>query len=112
MKTWLKVVLIFAAIGAAITAMLWMDSRRKATMTAEGQAVVTGALLHEDDESSSLDETRISYRFETGGSAFEGLSSVPGDRVSDWPAGRTARVCYNPEDPTVSEIRDSGRPCG
>ena len=112
MKIWVKLVLIFALIGGGIALLFWMDDRRKATMTVEGQAVVTGAVLHEDDESSSLDETRISYRFEAGSSAFEGISSLPGDKVSEWPAGRIVRICYNPEDPAVSEIRDSGSPCG
>ena len=112
MKTWVKLVLIFALIGGMIFLLFWMDDRRKATMTAESQAVVTGAVLHEDDESSSLDETRISYRFEIANSAFEGVSSLPGDKVSEWPAGRITRICYNPEDPAVSEIRDNGTPCG
>jgi hypothetical protein len=111
-KTWVKLVLIFALIGGMIFLLFWVDDRRKATMTAESQAVVTGAVLHEDDESSSLDETRISYRFEVANSSFEGVSSLPGDKVSEWPAGRIARICYNPEDPAVSEIRDSGTPCG
>lgn len=111
-KIWQKLLLIFAMIGVVFAALFWMDERRKATMTAEASGTVTGVVLEADDESSSLDQTQVSYRFDAAGTPAEGRTGFPGDKVEEWPAGRTVRICYNPEDPAASEIRDAGTPCG
>lgn len=80
-------------------------------MTAAGTAVVTKAELDKDQESSSLDETDISYVFEAEGRTLEASSSLPGDKVADYPAGRRIGICFKPGEPATSRVNPDGEPC-
>ena len=112
MKTWMKLALIFGGIGAVVAWMLIDADRRESRMTAKAQAVLTTVDLHRDSESSSLDETRLRYRFDAGGRAVESADALPGDRTGMKP-GQTVTICYNPADPSESDVElDPGVACG
>lgn len=98
---------VFALLGWFALDMM----QERAAMTAAASATVTGAVFDKDQESSSLDQTDIDYRFEAGGAPVQSASSLPGDRVADYPAGRTIAVCYDPSEPASSRINTDGSPC-
>ncbi|MFN3388105.1 MAG: DUF3592 domain-containing protein [Allosphingosinicella sp.] len=107
-----KAALIVGAILALLAGYFVYISNERAKMTAAATGAVTKSEFVPDSESSSLDETRIEYRFEAGGTAFAGQDAIPGaDRSADYPVGRTVEVCYNPDDPTSSRLNRGG-PCG
>lgn len=106
MKPWLKVVLILAAVGAAIAAMIVYESGRRAKMTAEAEATVTKVTFVKDVESSSLDETQIRFTFDAKGSQVESTDSIPGDHTEEYNLGQKIRICYNPDEPAATDISD------
>lgn len=81
-------------------------------MTSAATAKVTKVAFDPDDESSSLDETDIDYVFVADGGQVAASSSLPGDRVKDFPVGRDIAVCYQPDEPSTSRINTDGGPCG
>ena len=108
----LKAALIVAAILAALVAYGVYLMNERAAMTASGTGIVVKSQFLPDPESSSLDETRIDYRYEAGGKALQGSDSISGaDRTAEYPAGRTVELCYDPKDPETSRINRGG-PCG
>lgn len=112
MKTWVKVVLVLVAVAVGVGGLLFWESNRLAAMTVAAEAIVTKATLDEDEESSSLDSTRVEYDFAIAGAPRKGTDSLPGDKVADYPAGRKVSICYNPEDPRQTSIRTGPTPCG
>ena len=112
MKPWLKVVLILAVVGAGIAAMLVYDSNRKAAMTAEAEATITKVTFVKDQESSSLDSTDLRYTYEAKGARLESEDSLPGDHVEEYNIGQKIRICYNPDEPTDTNVRTSEGKCG
>jgi hypothetical protein len=111
-KPWLKVVLILAAIGAVVAAMLVYESNREAKMTAEAEATVTKVTLIRDQESSSLDSTEIRYTFDAKGAPIQSTDSLPGDHVEEYTIGQKIRICYNPGEPTDTNVRTCEGKCG
>jgi hypothetical protein len=111
-KPWLKVVLILAAIGVAVAAMLVYESSREAKMTAEAEATVTKVTLIKDQESSSLDSTEIRYAFDAKGAPTESMDSLPGDHVEGYTIGQKIRICYNPDEPADTNVRTGDDKCG
>lgn len=108
----LRAALIVGGVLAALAAYFFYIMGERAEMTAAANGVVLSSKFVEDTESSSLDETRIVYRFEANGQAFEGTDTVSGaDRTGEHPAGRGIAVCYNPKEPTSSRVNRSGA-CG
>ena len=108
----LRAALIVGAIFALLAGYFVYISKERAEMTAAATGAVTKAEFVPDAESSSLDETRIEYRFEADGTAYLGSDSISGaDRSADYPVGQTVEVCYNPADPTSSRLNRGG-PCG
>ena len=102
------VLLVLAGLGwFAVDAV-----QERAAMTAAATATVTKVGFDEDEESSSLDETDISYVFEANGRRVNASASLPGDRVRDYPVGRSVPICYQPEQPTTSRINTDGGRCG
>lgn len=83
----------------------------RAAMTAAASGTVTKAVFDPDEESSSLDETDIEYSFAAGAATVQATSSLPGDRVADYPAGRTVAICYDPKEPASSRINTDGSAC-
>lgn len=112
MKTWAKLVLVFAAVGAVVAGLIVWESNRLAAMTAETQAVVVSATLDPDEESRSLDETDVRYRYTVAGRPYESETALPGDKVADYPAGRTVAICYEPEEPLSTNLKRDDGPCG
>ena len=107
----LKAALIIGVILALLAAYGVYVFNERAEMTAAAPGVVTEADFVRDTESSSLDETRISYRFEANGTAYQGSDSISGaDRTADYPPGKAIEICYNPEDPESSRLNRGG-PC-
>ena len=113
MKTWLKVTLILGAIGALLAFMIVSEQRKQARLTAETSGTLTAVEFVEDEESSSLDETRFKYRYTAAGGERSGEDSLPGDRREDYRVGQTVPICFNPEDPSESDIRHASQAnCG
>ena len=112
MKKYWKAILVVALVLAGLAWLVIDAMRERAAMTASASATVTRVEFDPDDESSSLDETDIVYVFEANGSKVAASSSLPGDRVKDFPAGRTVAVCYDPKAPATSRINTGGGPCG
>ena len=107
MKTWLKIVLVLAGVGALLAYFVISSGQRRARMTEQASATVTGIEFDQDDESSSLDETDIRYSFTVGGREIRSETSRPGDRTKDFVPGTAVKVCYNPAEPAESDIADS-----
>ena len=113
MKKWLTLVLIFAALGGLVTWMLVSEDQRNARMTVKGSAVLTAVKFDPDDESRSLDETDFEYSFDAGGRKIAGSDSLPGDRMGDFSVGQQVTICYNPSDPSESNVEtDPAVKCG
>lgn len=110
MKPWLKVVLVLAAVALFVGGLLFYESNREAAMTAEAEATVTKVTFIKDQESSSLDETEIRYTFDSKGSAIQSSDTIPGDHVEEYNLGQKIRICYNPGEPSASNI--SNDKCG
>ena len=110
-KYW-KAILIVAVVLAGLAWLLVDSMKERAAMTASATATVTRVAFDEDEESSSLDETDIDYVFDAGGRKISAASSLPGDRVKDYPAGTQVAICYQPEAPATSRINTDGGPCG
>lgn len=107
-----KAALIVGAVLALLAGFVWHAVNERGKMTAAATATVLKSEFVRDSESSSLDETRVLYRFEAAGKPVQGSNSVPGpDRTTDYPAGRTVQICYNPQEPESSRL-NSGGPCG
>lgn len=108
----MKAALIVAAI---LGALVWYGvyvMKEHAAMTAAATGTVLKSEFVRDTESSSLDETRIDYSYEVDGKALQGSDSISGaDRTSEYPAGRTIELCYNPQEPESSRVNRGG-PCG
>ena len=113
MKTWMKLVLIFGLLGAGIAWMLIDAGKREARMTAKAEAVLTDVQLHRDAESSSLDETRLRFRFPVAGRTVEAEDSLPGDRTGELSPTERVTICYNPADPAEADLQlDPNAACG
>ena len=107
----LKAALIVGVILALLAAYFVHVMKENAAMTAAATGTVTKSEFVPDTESSSLDETRISYAFEVGGTAHQGSDAISGaDRTADYPPGKSIEICYNPEEPASSRINRGG-PC-
>ena len=108
----LRAALSVGAILAALAAYFFYIMGERAEMTASANGVVVSSKFVADTESSSLDETRIRYRFEANGQAFEADDSISGaDRSGEYPAGRGVAICYNPKEPSSSRLNRGGS-CG
>ncbi|MBV8687355.1 MAG: DUF3592 domain-containing protein [Alphaproteobacteria bacterium] len=107
-----KAALIVGAVLALLGGFVWHAIAEGRKMTAAGTATVIGSEFVRDSDSSSLDETRVRYRFEAGGKPVEGSHAVSGpDRTGDYPAGGTVQICYNPQEPESSRLNTGGA-CG
>lgn len=112
MKKHWKAIVIVLGVFALLGWFAYDAMQDRAAMTAAASATVTKVALDEDEESSSLDETDIDYRFEAAGRAVQAASSLPGDRTADFKPGQTVAICYDPSDPTSSRIETQGSSCG
>jgi hypothetical protein len=113
MKTWMKVALVLGALAALIAWMLVDAERREGRMTEKANAVLTAVELYEDPESRSLDETRLRYRFAAAGREAEGADALPGDRRKDFRVGQPVTICFNPADPSETDVQtDPAAGCG
>jgi len=110
-KYWKAVVVVVLVLAGL--AWLVVDSiRERAAMTASATGSVTRVELDPDEESSSLDETDIDYVFTANGRQVKASTSLPGDRVKDYPVGRQVALCYQPDEPSTSRINTDGGSCG
>jgi hypothetical protein len=57
-------------------------------------------------------DTEIDYRYTVDGKSYEGFSEKDGDVQRDYQAGAQLVVCYNPKDPSESDIFTAGQTCG
>ena len=90
-KYWKSIVVV--ALVLAGLAWLVVDSmRERAAMTSAAAGTVTRVEFDPDDESSSLDETDIDYVFVADGRQVSASTSLPGDRVKDFPVGREIAI--------------------
>lgn len=113
MKTWVKMVLVLGGVGALLTGIVVANEQKQARMTAEAAGTITQVDFDEDDESSSLDETLLKYRYAVGGRSIEGETSRPGNRTRDFTPGQAVKVCYNPGDTGESDIAEgAAAKCG
>lgn len=112
MKTYWKAIVIVALVLAGLAWLVVDSIGERAAMTAAGSAKVTRVEFDPDEESSSLDETDIDYVFTASGAQVTASTSLPGDRVKDFPVGRDIAVCYQPDAPATSRINTDGGPCG
>ncbi len=112
MKKHWKAIAVVVAVFALLAWVLISALNERASMTAAASGVVTKVEFDRDEESSSLDETDISYVFDAEGRKVEALRSLPGDKVKDYPVGRSISVCYKPGEPATSRINATGQACG
>lgn len=112
MKKYWKSILIVLLVLAGLAWFVMDAVQERAAMTASARATVTRVEFDPDQESSSLDETDIDYEFDANGRRVRASASLPGDRVKEYPAGRTVEICYQPGEPTTSRINTDGGVCG
>lgn len=112
MKKYWKAILIVLLVLAGLAWFLVDALQERAAMTAAATATVTEVAFDKDEESSSLDETDISYVFVANGQQVTASTSLPGDRVKDYPVGRDVAICYDPKAPATSRINTDGGACG
>ena len=109
-KNYMAAGIVVLILGALVWYGIFLVNER-AEMTASATGTVLEAEFVRDTESSSLDETRVDYRFDAGGKEVQGSDSISGDdRTGEYPAGRTIDICYNPKEPESSRINRGG-PC-
>jgi hypothetical protein len=107
-KSILLVVLVLAGLAWLAVDLM----RERAAMTASATATVTKVELDRDEESSSLNETDIELVFVANGQQVVASTSLPGDRVKDFPVGRDVPICHDPKAPATARINTSGGTCG
>ena len=112
MKKYWKAIVIVLLVLAGLAWLLVDSMQERAAMTASATATVTRVEFDPDEESSRLDETDIDYEFDAGGRRIRASTSLPGDRVKDYPVGRTVAICYQPDEPATSRINTDGGACG
>ena len=112
MKKYWKAILVVALVLAGLAWLVVDSMQERAAMTASAAGTVTKVAFDPDEESSSLDETDIDYVFEAKGRRVAASTSLPGDRVKDYPAGKHVAICYQPEAPETSRIDTDGASCG
>lgn len=112
MKKYWKAILIVLVVLAGLAWLIVDSVKERAAMTAAATATVTEVAFDKDEESSSLDETDISYVFVANGQQVTASTSLPGDRVKDYPVGRDVAICYDPKAPATSRINTDGGACG
>ena len=112
MKKYWKAVVVVLLVLAGLGWLVVDAMNERAAMTAAATATVTRVAFDPDEESSSLDETDIDYAFEAGGRPVAASTSLPGDRVKDFPVGRKVAICYQPGEPATSRIDTDGAGCG
>jgi hypothetical protein len=111
-KKYWKAILIVLVVLAGLGWFAMDAMQERAAMTASATATITKAAFDPDQESSSLDETDIDYVFEANGQRVSASTSLPGDKVKDYPVGRTVAICYQPGAPATSRINTGGGACG
>lgn len=102
-------------LALGITAMLilgviwWIDNEagsRAATAPAE---IVSASPTSWSENKTTKNGFRVSYRFDADGKTVTGVH----EKNSWYKAGEQYRVCYNPKNPSDSELRSaSGVDCG
>ena len=108
---WKAIVVVLVVLGGLVW--LVVDSmQERAAMTQAATATITRVEFDPDEESSSLDETDIDYVFAANGQQVTASTSLPGDRVKDYPVGRKVAICYQPGEPATSRINTGSAPCG
>ena len=112
MKKYWKAIVIVLLVLAGLAWFVMDAMQERAAMTASATATVTRVEFDPDEESSSLDETDIDYEFDANGQRVRASTSLPGDRVKDYPVGRTVAICYQPNEPATSRINTDGAACG
>ena len=112
LKKYWKAIAIVVAIFAVLGAVVVHSIRQGRSMTAETTGTLASVKFVKDDESSSLDSTDLAYSFAVDGKTYTGTDSDPGDRTADYRIGQALKVCYNPEDPSVSRVNAPDAPCG
>lgn len=112
MKKYWKAVVIVLLVLAGLAWLVIDSINERAAMTASATATIEKVAFDKDEESSSLDETDIDYVFVANGQQVTASSSLPGDRVKDYPVGRDVAICYDPKEPATSRINTDGGPCG
>ena len=105
MKKYWKAIVIVLLVLAGLGWFVWDSIQDRAAMTASATATITRVEFDPDEESSSLDETDIDYAFEAKGQRVGASTSLPGDKVKDYPVGRTVAICYQPDSPSTSRIK-------
>lgn len=111
MKKYWKAIVVVLLVLAGLAWLVVDAMNERAAMTASATATVEKVEFDPDQESSSLDETDISYVFVANGQQVTANASLPGDRVKDFPVGRDVAICYDPKQPTTSRINTDGGPC-
>lgn len=112
MKQYWKAIVVVLLVLAGLAWFVMDSFQERAAMTAPATATVTRVEFDPDEESSSLDETDIDYEFDAKGQRVRASSSLPGDRVKDYPVGRSVAICYQPDEPATSRINTDGGACG
>lgn len=112
MKKYWKAIVIVLLVLAGLAWFVTDSIQERSAMTAAATATVTRVEFDPDEESSSLDETDIDYVFVAKGQQVTASTSLPGDRVKDYPVGRDVAICYQPEEPATSRINTDGGACG
>jgi hypothetical protein len=111
-KKYWKAIVIVAVVLAGLAWLVVDSLQERAAMTAAATGKVTRVAFDPDEESSSLDETDIDYVFEANGQQVTASTSLPGDLVKEYPAGKQIAVCYQPKAPATSRINTDGGACG
>jgi hypothetical protein len=108
-----RVVLIVAIVAGAIALGIYLMQReedRLARLTAQSPAQVTAVSVRIDQESGE-ESTVIDYSFAAGGRTLQDQSTQSGNLREPFARGAAVVACYDPADPTESEVFPAGHSC-
>ena len=104
MKTWMKVVAVLVGVGLLLAYFIISEQRRNARLTAQAAGTITKVTFEKDDESSRIDQTVLEYEFAIAGKRLTGSDSLPGDKIADFHEGQPVTLCYDPADPSDTDV--------
>ena len=110
----ITIILIVVTILALVPVMYWANksgAEMRGKLTSEVPAQITGVSFKQGFK-NHRDETTVRYRYVVGGRVYDKEKMNLGDYRSKFSVRSPAKVCYDPELPENSQVREMSYRCG
>jgi hypothetical protein len=97
------------SIGA-VAALTFEESGQK-RLTGSATGVVTQSDLAGEAGATAAMMTNVRYSFRAGGKELELTHTLQGDQRTTFVPGKVVSLCYDPDDPSYTELRDDPFSC-